>query len=70
MAEPVIMNERKNEFFMDDKNRLSRIIEYWVDVELSSPPIIKTNNATKKSDAKWHQKIGFKKMAYNFYFSK
>lgn len=46
---------------MDVNNQsISNIINYWVDVELSSPPIIKTNNATKKSDVKWHQKISFK----------
>jgi hypothetical protein len=43
-----------------DKNSPLNIINYWIDVELSSPPMIKTNNATKKSDVKWHQKVSFK----------
>ncbi len=43
-----------------DKNSPLNIINYWIDVELSSPPIIRTSNATKKSDIKWHQKVSFK----------
>lgn len=35
------------------------IIKYWIDVELSAPPLIKITN-TKKSDLKWNQIISFK----------
>lgn len=34
------------------------IIKYWIDIELSAPPIIKLTN-TKKSDLKWNQIISF-----------
>lgn len=33
------------------------VINYWLDVELSSPPIIKIANANNKNDSRWNQMI-------------
>jgi superfamily I DNA and/or RNA helicase len=33
------------------------ILKYWIDIELSSPPLIKINNSTTKNDSRWNQII-------------
>lgn len=33
------------------------VIKYWIDVEISAPPLIKINNAYNKSDSRWNQII-------------
>lgn len=35
------------------------ILNYWIDIESSSPPTIKTSNFTNKGDVKWNQVISF-----------
>lgn len=36
------------------------VLRYWIDVELSSPPLIKVNNASTKNDSRWNQAIYFR----------
>lgn len=36
------------------------ILNYWIDIELSAPPLIKINNATNKTDSRWNQIVFFK----------
>lgn len=36
------------------------VLKYWIDVELSSPPLIKVNNSTTKNDSRWNQAIYFR----------
>jgi len=36
------------------------ILNYWIDIELSAPPLIKINNATTKTDSRWNQIVFFK----------
>ncbi len=36
------------------------ILNYWIDIELSAPPLIKINNSTTKNDSRWNQIIYFK----------
>ena len=42
---------------MDSKNNKINILNYWIDVESSSPPIIKTSNFINKGKTKWNQLI-------------
>ena len=37
------------------------ILNYWIDVEASTPPLIKTSNFTNKGDSKWNQSISFER---------
>lgn len=36
------------------------ILNYWIDIELSAPPLIKINNSTTKNDSRWNQVVFFK----------
>ena len=36
------------------------VLNYWIDIESSTPPTIRTSNFTNKSDSKWNQTISFK----------
>lgn len=42
-----------------EENNFIDIINYWIDVELSNPPYIKTNNTVKKSALRWNQVVSF-----------
>ncbi len=33
------------------------ILKYWIDIELSAPPLIKVNNSSTKNDSRWNQII-------------
>lgn len=40
-------------------NKKIDILNYWIDIESSTPPTIKTSNFTNKGDSKWNQTISF-----------
>lgn len=42
-----------------DFDKRINVLNYWIDVESSTPPIIKTSNFTNKNDSKWNQNISF-----------
>lgn len=43
----------------EDFNKKINILNYWIDIESSTPPVIKTSNFTNKGDSKWNQNISF-----------
>ena len=54
-----LMDNRKSNMDLINDKPLD-ILNYWIDIELSAPPLIKINNATTKNDSRWNQIIFFK----------
>lgn len=41
------------------KEKKQNILDYWIDIESSTPPNIRTSNFSNKGDQKWNQTIAF-----------
>ena len=49
----------KEDLMSEKKSKKINTLNYWIDIESSTPPNIKTSHFSNKFDSKWNQTVSF-----------